>query len=188
MENKLQLIRRSDLITGTWSGGTTTQLFIYPPDAEYAQRNFIFRISTATVVAERSDFTPLPGFHRKLMVLEGSLHIYHKDRYSKQLKKFEQDSFEGSWQTSAEGKGTDFNLMTAAGAKGTLEPIAMESGALTALEVREKCFIYVYKGRIRFNGEEGSAGDVVCIEDPGELIISAMERSELVITSVSLGV
>lgn len=32
-----------------WSGGTTTELFIWPYGASYAERRFSIRISTATV-------------------------------------------------------------------------------------------------------------------------------------------
>ena len=35
--------------TSKWSGGSTTELFIWPKDASYAERRFNIRISTATV-------------------------------------------------------------------------------------------------------------------------------------------
>jgi len=45
------ILHSANFKTSNWSGGTTTQLFIYPPTAEYLQRNFIFRLSTASVKA-----------------------------------------------------------------------------------------------------------------------------------------
>jgi len=57
--------------TTLWSGGTTTQLCIYPYAATYTGRDFIFRISTATIESEESVFTKLPGYTRILMLLEG---------------------------------------------------------------------------------------------------------------------
>lgn len=97
--------------TTNWSGGTTSQLFIYPEDAVFAQKNFDFRISTATIDVEESTFTPLPNYNRLLAILEGKLEIIHQGKYSKKLKKFENDRFHGSWQTSSKGKATDFNVI-----------------------------------------------------------------------------
>ena len=97
--------------TTNWSGGTTSQLFIFPEDAVFAQKNFDFRISTATIEAEESTFTPLPNYNRLLANLEGNLEIIHQGKYSKKLQKFENDRFHGSWQTSSKGKARDFNVI-----------------------------------------------------------------------------
>lgn len=105
--------------TTNWSGGTTTQLFIYPEGSGYADRNFSFRISTATVETESSTFTSLPGFQRILMILKGSLAITHKNQHSRTLQPFDTDTFDGGWETSAVGMVTDFNLMMAADVKGS---------------------------------------------------------------------
>ena len=123
---KIEHIKASDLITSQWSGGTTTQLAIYPQNAEYKERNFQFRISTATVEAEESTFTKLPGVSRKLMILDGEIRIEHSDHHSKTLKKFEQDEFSGDWDTISFGKATDFNLMTISNAFGDIEAIPLE--------------------------------------------------------------
>jgi environmental stress-induced protein Ves len=90
-------------ITSKWSGGTTTQLFIYPENAIYAERNFVCRISTAIVEIPESTFTALPDVLKILMILEGELEIEHKGRYTKQLQKFDTDSFSGSWETQGKG-------------------------------------------------------------------------------------
>lgn len=52
-----QDVSKEDYPVSNWSGGKTTQLFIYPENSEYAKRNFLFRISSATVDCERSEFT-----------------------------------------------------------------------------------------------------------------------------------
>ena len=54
----------ADYRTSCWSGGTTTEIFIWPEDADYAARRFAVRISSATVELEESDFTALPGVTR----------------------------------------------------------------------------------------------------------------------------
>ena len=109
---RINILQASNYILSQWSGGSTTQLFVYPLTADYATRNFEFRLSTATVEAEKSAFTSLPGFHRKLMILAGEITITHENRYSKLLNPFTVETFEGDWKTSSAGKCTDFNVMT----------------------------------------------------------------------------
>lgn len=111
--------------TSTWSGGTTTELAIYPPSASYAARDFAWRLSTATVTVAESAFTSLPGFHRLLMVLEGEMYLEHEGYHQVTLLPFEQDSFSGSWLTHCAGTGRDFNLMLAEGWRGRLQAISL---------------------------------------------------------------
>ena len=65
------ILKAADQTSSIWSGGTTTQLAIFPFDAKYEDRNFIFRISTAKVHHEHTVFSSLKGFSRSLMILEG---------------------------------------------------------------------------------------------------------------------
>jgi len=64
MGYEVKLITKEQQKTSKWSGGTTTQLAIYPEDADYGKRNFTWRLSTATVEAAESVFTSLPGIDR----------------------------------------------------------------------------------------------------------------------------
>jgi uncharacterized protein len=106
------IFNQQDFRESLWSGGSTTQLYIFPEDVSYAERNFLFRISTAKVEVHESIFTSLPGFERKLMILEGEIAITHENHYSKTLKPFDVDTFSGAWNTSAVGTCVDFNVMT----------------------------------------------------------------------------
>ena len=54
----------ADYQISTWSGGQTTQLFLSPEGGSYPDRTFDFRLSTATVEVEKSNFTDLTGYHR----------------------------------------------------------------------------------------------------------------------------
>lgn len=110
-----KITRKEELEVAYWSGGTTRQLAIWPEDAVYSERNFIWRISSARVESEESEFTHLPGVTRCLMVLEGELYLSHEGHYDTVLERFGQDNFDGGWKTSSRGMVTDFNLMTTAG-------------------------------------------------------------------------
>ncbi|NLL36968.1 MAG: HutD family protein [Fretibacterium sp.] len=120
---KLSLIRKEEQPVGVWAGGTTTQLAIWPEGADYASRRFDWRLSSARVELEESDFTPLPGFHRILMVLEGAIDLVHEGVRTVHLKAFDQDSFEGAWSTRSFGRCVDFNLMTGPDWTGTVAPL-----------------------------------------------------------------
>jgi len=94
-----------------WSGGTTTQLAIYPESALYADRDFLWRVSSAVVELPESDFTPLPDYDRILMILEGELSLSHDDGDEYTLHALEQTAFDGASHTFSRGQVTDFNLM-----------------------------------------------------------------------------
>lgn len=95
-----------------WSGGTTTELALYPPSSSYKGRDFLWRISTAIVEDAKSTFTNLPAYNRIIMPLRGdTLKLHHQNHYDKELHSLETDSFHGSWTTISEGKVQDFNLI-----------------------------------------------------------------------------
>ena len=95
-----------------WSGGTTTEIFIWPEGASYAAREFSLRISSATVELEESDFTPLPGVERYITPLEGGFTLTHPGTSPVVLTALAAPyRFSGQISTHCVGKATDFNLM-----------------------------------------------------------------------------
>lgn len=140
--------------TSAWAGGTTTQFAIYPEDSNYANRDFVWRLSSAVVELEESKFTSLPGFDRYLMVLEGALKLVHSEHHSLILNQYEHDSFKGCWDTVSYGRATDFNLMVKEGAKGRLEHYISDVGQRINVKLEKEfekqgffaCFCY--KGQI----------------------------------------
>lgn len=135
MPHVFELIRKTDQTTNDWSGGTTTQIAIYPQQAVYAERNFTWRISSARVDLEESLFTSLPGIERLIMVLEGEMRLDHTGHHSSYLKPFDQDSFSGNWTTKSFGKVRDFNLMLAKGSSGKLTAITLAVQATNTLDI-----------------------------------------------------
>ena len=137
-----------------WSGGTTTELFIYPHDSSYTNRDFLFRISTATVESETSTFTSLPGFQRILMILKESLIIHHKDHPSQTLHPFDTHRFDGAWETSAIGKVTDFNVMMASGVNGDCAHQSLQAHQTLSITVESIFYgIYWLKGSALLDNE-----------------------------------
>ena len=124
----IEIIRKNENKISTWSGGTTTQFYIYPENAIYGERNFKWRLSSAKVVVDESVFTPLPGISRILMVIEGEICLEHQGHHSIILKAFEKDSFSGDWTTKCVGKATDFNLMTDKECSGSMDIFSIDIG------------------------------------------------------------
>jgi uncharacterized protein len=190
----LEIIRKSDQITSAWSGGTTTQLYIHPQDSSYQGRNFLFRISTATVDAEESQFTRLPGVSRQLMILDGSLKIDHSGRYSRILNKFDTDSFEGDWETKGYGRVIDFNLMTTGKLQGTISGSILkrnDSLEFNSGSNQEFIGLYALKGRLAISSENPNPiveeGDFIIILPEDNLIptrVIALEASEIAIATI----
>lgn len=176
-----------------WSGGTTTEFFIYPRTSVYKQRNFSFRLSTATVETDTSEFTPLPNISRTLMVLAGEMALKHENQHTAQLGKFDTDVFEGGWHTSSEGRCTDFNLMTMGNTSGKLNGVAIDKNQMIDYPLGDSpdwLFMYVYTGKtsIYLNNEKHTVnqGDVLVLEAPDltSLQIKGRDNSELVFCTI----
>lgn len=121
-----RIITPEEFVTGVWSGGTTTQLAIYPPGASYADRNFIFRLSSATVDTEQSEFTHLPDYDRWLMIFEGSARLVHSSEREVTINPYEYDAFDGGISTVSFGRVTDYNLMLRKGGTGYMKAIGLD--------------------------------------------------------------
>lgn len=125
-------ITPEDFVVSNWSGGTTMQLAIGPAGAVYANRNFLWRISSATVTLPESDFTPLPDYMRYISPLHGEMILSHNGSSERALAPCEIHLFDGADATHARGTCTDFNLMLR---KGLCE------GSLCCLQLAENAVI-----------------------------------------------
>ena len=120
------LIKGSERKVSLWAGGSSSQIFIFPLDAEYAKRDFLYRISTAVAESDEwSDYTALPGVTRHLLMLDGCAEVQHEGHHSMLMKPYEDiDLFDGGWVSRAKGKVRDFNLMTKEGCQGQMAVIS----------------------------------------------------------------
>jgi uncharacterized protein len=174
--------------TINWASGTSTEIFIYPPEGSFADRNFLFRISTATVEAEESTFTFFEGITRHLMILKGELELIHEGRYTKHLKPYDQDTFSGEWSTRSKGKVTDFNLMLKNGATGSLTHHRLEAGKGMIFTAKTTFyFLYSASGTATLsNGNTAKPGDLLLIGMGPDVTIQAQEACDLVEIEVNL--
>lgn len=188
---QLKICRRAEQITSSWSGGATTQLCIYPENSTLQARDFLFRISTATVESESSTFTVLPGVERQLMVLDRLLVITHENNQPYVLNPFESARFKGDWLTTSQGKATDFNVMTGEPVEAALSHVHIGSGGSCSESAGNVLFVafYLYEGNATMwagnQKYELDALDLVLIGEPeGNISFTAGDSAELIITRI----
>ena len=119
-----------DFQTSHWAGGITTQLAIGPQGAHYADRDFLWRISSAQVALDHSVFTHLPDYHRFLTVLEGELELQIGSGPKLPLPPLSICQFDGGVPVESWGRCKDLNLMLRKGAcTGSMEVLRLPAGS-----------------------------------------------------------
>lgn len=126
-----EIRKEENFKTSPWAGGTTTELAIFPEKADYRDRDFIWRLSTARVDQEESPFTKLPDYDRVLMVLEGDVVLAHEGQRVARLKAMEQDRFDGGCTSKSFGTCRNYNLMVRKGSIGYLDVLELTEQSAT---------------------------------------------------------
>ncbi len=123
---RLHFACEDNFVTTRWSGGTTTQFLIFPREADYAVRDFLWRISSAAVEDRESDFTSLPDYDRFITPIAGSMTLTRGAGEPVLLQPYDILAFDGADPTHSEGICTDFNLMLRKGqAFGRMDAVAL---------------------------------------------------------------
>jgi uncharacterized protein len=185
------ILSSEDYITSAWSGGKTTELFVYPATASFKAQDYDFRLSTATVESNEATFTPLPGVDRTLMVLDGELELAHEGEQTVNLKKFDVAHFKGSLKTSSKGQCVDFNLMLRNGFEGEVNVIKLDGGehqmhALSDSDMFD--FIFLVSGTLTVQTEKEdfflSESDLLVLETVRKMRFSSVNPVEFLVINV----
>lgn len=139
--------------TNNWSGGKTTEMFIYPTNSNYADRNFDFRISSATVEVEESEFTDLMGFHRLLTIIDGQLELYVNNETPFVLEKDVSFWFSGSDKVKSRGIVRDFNVIFSNKYEVQWRQIKEDEERKISLKQGDFLFYFLVKGRVKINNQ-----------------------------------
>lgn len=165
----MQIIRKSDIQTSNWSGGTTSELFIFPTTSNYKDLNFGFRLSRATIETEESVFTPLPNVKRQLMLLDGELELIHEGHHTKRLKPLQFDTFSGDWATKSKGKATDLNLMMLGDTEGTYSVMKAKKKQFHSYKINHEFTIfYIAEGTLKTDETTLEKGELLIFNGPEE--------------------
>lgn len=106
----IQLLPKKSSKASIWSGGLTYEYMIYPKTANYADRDFEFRVSSATIEEVPSVFTKFEGYYRYLVMLDNNLQI-EVNKEEKVYEKYEILEFNSNDDVASYTKGIDFNWM-----------------------------------------------------------------------------
>lgn len=184
-----KLLTKDDYVTTSWSGGTTTQLAISPEGAVYADRDFLWRLSSATVELEHSDFTPLPDYNRFLSVLTGEIQLKVGEQAPAPLIPGQVVAFDGGVPVESWGQCVDFNLMVRKGrGQGAVQALRRDSSfEETWLPGPGDLAVYCARGKVRLTdfGAEAEAGQtLLCRGFSGGPVKLACEAGLVMLASV----
>lgn len=172
---KHSLIRQSDYVTSNWRGGKTNEIAVFPASKRYIDRDFVWRLSSATIELEESDFTKLPDYDRILMPLAGEVILSFDDEKTVRLGELEQASFSGDCKTKSFGKITDFNLMTRKG---------ISEGKLDVILPKEEAVSFKDEGEEELTAGEKITHAIFCRD--GYALIAAGGSSQMLKTGETL--
>lgn len=182
---KIQLVKSEEHQISQWSGGTTTQLYIYPESADFSKQDFAYRISSAKVEIDESTFTPFPNYNRKLMVLDGVLDLYHEDHYAVQLHPFAQDAFSGNWISRSKGKVIDFNVIFSKDYSANLFHFELSKGEEILLNCKEMSILYVLHGNLIIDGKGADIKDLFVVNGAGEVTMKVNSNTLIIATQLN---
>lgn len=162
----IDIVTADRMKVSSWSGGKTAEMFIYPPGASYSLRNLRFRVSSATVDADSSVFTSLPGINRFLTVINGNMELV-SDNVNMSVRPYEPVNFDGGAHTVSCGKCVDFNLMLK-DCKGSMS--AVECAGKMQVELDSNAYTMLYCAAAELSVSVGSesyelaSGNLMVIE------------------------
>lgn len=193
------LLTQEQYVTTLWSGGTTTQLAIAPEGAVYADRDFLWRLSSAKVELPHSDFTPLPDYNRLISIVQGEMELKIGDGERSPLQPLQVRAFDGGVPVESWGKCSDFNLMMRKGAcEGCVQGLKLEEhSALTwsapvfAPQSHQNLTLAIFcaRGDVTVGGVTAQAGQtLLCREASQEWVeLKTQAGAELMCAAVYYG-
>lgn len=177
-----RILTEKEYRVSQWSGGNTTEITIFPEGSAYADREFLFRVSSATVDLPESDYTSLPAYDRLITPLNGEMHLSHDGEREEDVEPFEIHAFDGASETHCRGTCTDFNLMTrkgrCEGQMAVLEIDPEEAILLNPVTEKQTAVFYLVNGNVRF-----VAGEKEISLSPGDSLILRDEKEEYYLES-----
>ena len=107
----IEYYRKADFKKSLWSGGETMELLLLPHGTSYKERNFLARLSSATLAESSSVFTHLERIRRFITPITHPFLLEVNGKTPFLLFPFEVFEFSGSDDVRSYGMSVDFNLM-----------------------------------------------------------------------------
>lgn len=123
---RFEIIKKEDFVVHGWSGGTTAEIFLYPPSSHWEKKDFQIRVSSADCRIDGAPYSDFTGYTRHICPLRGTMQMVHEGHHEIKLNPYEVDIFDGAWLTYHTGIAIDFNLLHTNRWNGSMK--AIESG------------------------------------------------------------
>lgn len=180
----MKQFKREQYKVSGWSGGKTVQIAISPEGADYADRDFLWRLSSATVELDESDFTALPDYERWIAPLRGEMRLSHNAGEAVTLGVYEIHRFDGADDTHAWGRCTDFNLMLRKGrCTGEIAALLGQTGERKTLSTEAELILYCAAGAV----EVCSNGTCAALVEQEAIQFTAGEAGDVTLHFTSTG-
>jgi environmental stress-induced protein Ves len=185
----MKIRTEADFLVSEWSGGTTSQLFIFPEEATLAARNFDWRISSAVIEIPESDFTLFEGYERILIPMEGKLEMEHQTPngiIQQNVSEFELARFSGSWPTKGKGKLTDFNVIFKPVYHPKVQITRFSGNTELYSEETAVTILFCQSGSFVVNSQPVKAPAILVKEESEKLEITGSEDSRIISIEMNL--
>lgn len=182
------LIKNNQGNISKWGGGTTREMFIYPQNSTLENRDFIFRISSATININHSVFTDFNGFKRYIIPLNGELQIKHENSTNILLKTNTLYIFDGGRETESMHTNEqlqDFNIIVNKNYESDIK-IIQDIDTQSILYSKYDIFIiYMLNATAIFNNIELIKGDLLIIKKK-ELVYFTLNKGDLLVGGIKI--
>lgn len=155
-----------------WSGGTTTELLIYPFEATAEKKDFEIRISVATVDVEESDFTPFEGYKRTLTMLQGGHELSINGEEFDKVSRLKPVHFSGLAKVKSKGKATNFNVISRSDITHSVKVIHFANKEKLRVKAAKfnRAFYYVAEGAVKIDGQRLKKKDSFIMKDKSYVV------------------
>ncbi|EFI41872.1 HutD family protein [Peptoniphilus sp. oral taxon 386] len=170
----MKKILKEEFKTTNWSGGTTSQLFISPEDADVSKKDFDFRISSATCDLDESIFTPYNDYMRYITPLDGNLKLINNGA-DINIEPYEIYYFDGSDSVAGYSKVRDFNLIIKKGIDGKMYSIDVKN-EVEIVGTSEVTIVFNYDGNLFAEGDKFSAFSAISLDNGEKVNVSGSGR------------
>ena len=170
---RLTHLTSADYVVSHWSGGKTIQVAIAPKGAVYADRDFLWRVSSATADLDESDYTPLPDYERWLSVFDRPIRLRHDGGEVITLNPYGLHRFDGGADTHSWGRCVDFNLMLRKGkAEGSIQAVLLSGEQTLDAQNADTMLLYCAEGSGTAGEIALKAGEAVLAQDVKEATLT----------------
>ena len=170
----IKAIKSSQYATTEWSGGSTSEIYIYPIDGDFKSGNYQARISLAKVDVEESLFSPLPGVERTLTVLEGDHQLSLNDRGFVPVNQYSPVTFSGDEKTESRGKALNFNFMKKTSEKHEVNVMqADQTEKIVVMPKYKNALIFIIDGKTKTDVGELTNQDSLFFDEEVIIVLEA---------------